>query len=331
MRSFSVRLAGTLGVVMGVLAAGLACAQQTTSNYARATAPPAKKAARPSAEPRENGSIHRIETYSGTRRSVVYLPEGEVSPADRAAAREMQHAENESSYLHDLERVKQQYVSDERILQQQRRAVQQQTYGRSTTSEQDTSNLGGVRYLGGYGLYGGYGGYGLYGVGLPGYGLYGGLGYGSWGAGMGGLAASGHSRVTENQGLQNGVGDEGRLKEALSKAIASEASAEYADQVLRGYEKSLTRAASSPVLAKTLSLRPNSEAAASAEPSYPEKSKVTVWIGGDRYEGVVKADQPAWIVLDTADGELRLRKSSIERSIVHASPKPAPPRTTAAK
>jgi len=90
MRSFSIRLGCVLGVWMGVLAAStLADGQQNTSKYAPcsrvgffATAPPAKKstiappAKKSTIAPPARGAIHRIELYSGTRRSVRYLPSG---------------------------------------------------------------------------------------------------------------------------------------------------------------------------------------------------------------------------------------------------------------
>lgn len=341
MRCIPIRLGRALGVCIGILAAAaLAYGQQTTSKYARATAPPAKKTV--AVESPARGSIHRIELYSGTRRSVRYLISGEVSDRDRAAARELQQAENEANYLYDLERVKQQYVSDERLLEQQRRAVQQQLYGTSVRTERDLTQGGRQFYNGGYGLggmggYGGFPGYGLFG-GYPGYGMYGGyggLGYGMYG-GYGyraGLTNSynGRSRQTVTRGLQNGVGDEGRIKAALAPIIAGQASQDYADEVQNHYEQALARAASSPMLAKTLSLRKAATATVNAEPAYPEKSKVTLWVGADRYDGVVKADGASWLVLQTDDGEMRVRKSTIERCIVHGAAAPSPQRATAAK
>ncbi|MGH7172414.1 MAG: hypothetical protein ACRELG_19220 [Gemmataceae bacterium] len=175
MRSFTIRLSCVLGVCVGALAAAtLADGQQATSKFARTPVPPAKKSkAEPAvkksrAEPPARGSIHRIEMYSGTRRSVRYLPMGSVSDADRAAARELQRAENEESYLFDLERVKQQYVSDERLAEQDRAAVQKDLYGKSITTEQDASRINRQGYMNGYGMYGGYGGYGMYGGGFGG-------------------------------------------------------------------------------------------------------------------------------------------------------------------
>lgn len=334
------KLGRVAGILLGVLAATMVQAQQTKSNYAPAQKPPSRSLAD---RPERPGSVHRIETYSGTRRSVLYLPSGEVSSADRAAARELQRAENEESYLFDLERLKQQYVSDERLSEQDRRAVQKELYGKSITTEQDNSrrSMGGYGGSRGFGMYGGYGmggyggmgGFGLYG-GMGGYGVYGGYGYGmgAYGGRMGGgMAAMSHSKVTETRSLKDGVGDEGRIKDAMAKAIANETTPEYAHQVLHEHERAMTHAASSPVLARTLNLRKSSVAAASAEPSYPEDSKVTIWIGKDKYDGMVKTDQPDWIILKTDEGEMRVRKSSIDRSIVRAGPKQTPQRTTAAK
>lgn len=333
MFSLGVKLGRSLGILLGVLTAVAAQAQQTTSNYARVPVPPAKKAV---SQSDRQGAIHRIELYSGTRRSVLYMPSGDVSISDRATARELQHAENEESYLYDLEQVKQQYVSDERLAEQQRHAVQQELYGKSITTEGDSTRTGTQNYnngYGGYGMYGGYGlngGFGMYG---GGYGLYGG-GYGGYGYGgrMGGRSsAMGHSETSVTRSLKDGVGDEGRMKAALAPVLASQASPEYAEHVLRTYEKTAARAAASPVLAKTLSLRKAPAVAANYEPSFTKDSKVAVWVGNDKYDGVVKSDRSGWVVLETDDGEVSLRKSTIERSLVHNKPKGTPTRTAVAK
>jgi hypothetical protein len=346
----SLRFSGVLGVLLGVLmAASLAPTQQsdtspakkqpppaaagkqstTTSNYARSSEPtPPRINARGTPA---RGKVHRIEEYRGSSLRVRYFLTGDVSAQERATARELERAENEKNYLDDLGNLKQQYVNDERIMEPFRRGVQQQLYGTSVTSEGDSTRLGGAGYgssyggFPGYGLYGGFPGYGLYG-GFPGYGLYGGFpgyGWGGYGYRQGVLGGYlGHSQTTVKQSLENGVGDEGRMKTAIAPAIAAQLSPEYAEQAEQHYEKAMTRAASSPTLAKALHLRPTDEATASrpSEPSYAKDSTVTVWAGNDKYTGVVMADRPGWVVLKTDEGEMTLRKSTIERSLVRSKP-----------
>jgi hypothetical protein len=342
MRSFSVKLSRGLGVLLAFAAATMAWGQQiTVSQYALPKAPPARKAAD---EPASKGAIHRIEMLSGPNRSVRYMFSGDVPSHEREAAMDMQRSENELMYIQDLERLKQQYVNGERVMEPQRRDVQRQLYGRSITTERDLSNYnrGGYNGYGGYGLYGG--GFGLYGGGLGlyggGLGLYGGgLGMGYWPSGFGGYGgrpgftsgSSGDSGQTVNQSLQNGVGDEGRFKDAMVQAIAKQTTPEYATETLHHYEKSLARAGSSPMLAKAISLSRTATASAEYEPSYAPDSKVTLWIGSDKYTGTVKEDRPGWIVLETDKGEVGVRKSQIMRSEVLARPARGASRETVSK
>lgn len=329
-----------LGLAMSIILATTAQAQQTRSNYAHAQAPAAKKIP---TDPQSQGAVHRIETYSGTRRSVRYLPAGNVSSSDRAGARELQHAENEASYLYDLERLKQQYVSDERVMEQDRLAVQRQLYGTNITSESDASQTNRGVYNNNYSsFYPGYPGYGWYGRSpvYPSYGIYGAypyLGYGAYG-GIGAQSnfarttmGQNHTERTVTRSLRNGVGDEGRVKEAMAHVIAGQSSPEYGEKVMQEYEKAMSQAASSPTLAKALSVRKDSVAAAKYEPSFSVKSEVTIWTGADKVDGVVKADRPGWVVLETDEGEVSVRKSTIGRSLVHSNSAHSPKRSTASK
>jgi hypothetical protein len=249
------------------------------------------------------GSVDRIELYSGPSHTTRYVVSGDVSASERAAAREMEQAENEEIYVASLERLKQQYVSGERVMEAHRRGVQRDLYGKSITSGWDSSYSGGLS--GGYGWGGDY---------LGGYGGYGGSGYpGGFSSGY-----SNDSYQSETRSLKDGVGDEGRMKAAFAPVIAQQATPEYAAAAQSRYEKALARAAGSPTLARVLSL-PRAEEAA-YEPSFTKDSRVVIWVGTDKYAGVVKADRPGWVVLDTDDGEVRLRKSEIDRSVVRAGP-----------
>jgi hypothetical protein len=347
MRFSLVNLSRALGILLGVVAATMAHGQQiTVAKYALPKGPPPRKTAE---ELKANGAIHRIEVISGPNRSVQYTFSGEVPTQEREAAVQLQRAENELMYVQDLERLKQQYVNGERYMEPVRRGVQQNLYGRSITTGGDMSNYYGGRYGNGYGYgqYGGYplyGGFGLYGGGL---GLYGG-GLGSYGLGMGfpyaypyayggygnrtGFNGSvGDAYQTETRGLQNGVGDEGRMKDAMVQAIAKQTDPEYANDTLRHYERAVSRAATMPMLAKTLSVPRTATASAEYEPSYKKDSHVVLWIGDDKYSGTVKADQPGWVVLDTEEGEVSVRKSQIMRSQVIARPASSPDRQKVSK
>jgi hypothetical protein len=332
MRSFSVKLGRGLGVFLAFATATMAWGQEiTVSRYALPKAPPARRV---TDEPASKGTIHRIEVISGPNRSVRYMFSGDVPTQEREAAADMQRSENELLYVQGLERLKQQYVNSERYMEPVRRDVQRQLYGTNNTTGRDlsNSNQGGFNGYGYGGLGAGYpwygGASGMYG---GGFGMLGGLGLGSsYPYAFGGYGnragfynnSSREAWQTVNRSLQNGVGDEGHFKDAMVQTIAKQATPEYTTEALQHYEKSLARAASSPMLAQAMSLSRTGTATAFAEyePSYLRDSKVVLWVGSDKYTGTVKEDRPGWVVLDTDKGEVGVRKSQIMRSEVITRP-----------
>lgn len=298
MNSFPVPLSRALGILLGVVATTMAHGQQ---------APPARapeRAPLPRAAETPRSSVHRMVIQEGPNRRVHYIGVGNLSTNDRLAAYDLERAENSLTYLHDLQRLKQQYVNSERILEPQRRLVQQQLYGLRIRS--GSSSMGYVNY-GGYGGYGYPGPYGYNVAYSPYY-------YGNYGYPGSIYGAIGSSSYMEDRSLQYGVGDEGRMKNALSQVIARDASPEYAASVLRTYDAAAARAAESPVLSRDLGLSKSSSSTPSREPTFTKGSKVTLWAGNDKYVGTVKEDRPGWIVLQTDKGEVTVRKAEITRS-----------------
>jgi hypothetical protein len=204
-----------------------------------------------------------------------------------------------------LQRLKQQYVNSERVLEPHRRIVQQQLYGLRIRS--GSASMGYVNYGGGYGGYGYAGPYGYNVAYSPYY-------YGSYGYPGSVYGAIGSSSYVEDRSLQYGVGDEGRMKNALVEVIARDASPENAAAALRAYDAAAARAAESPVLSRDLGLSKSSSSAPSREPTFTKGSKVTLWAGNEKYVGTVKEDRPGWVVLHTDRGEVTVRKSEITRS-----------------
>ncbi len=234
MRSLPVPLSHGLSLVLGVAIAATAHGQQDA-------APPAKAS---------EGSVHRMVIQEGAHSRVSYIVSGNLSAEDRAAAFNLERAENDLTYVRNLQGLKLQYVQSERTLEPKRRVVQDQLYGRRLYS--GSSNVGYVGYGGGGNGYGYPGPYG-YNVGYSPY-YFGGFGngYGYPGAMYSSLGTSSSSEI---RSLQYGVGDEGRMKTALSQAIARDASADYAAAALKSYEAAVARAASSPVLSRDLGLK----------------------------------------------------------------------------
>jgi len=285
MRSFPVHLSRGLGVLLGVVTATMAYAQPKT--------PPARKTEPPA-------SVHKMVIFEGPNRSVHYIAAGNLSTSDRLTAYELQRAENDLTYMSDLQSLKQQYVNSERILEPQRRYVQEQLYG--TQIRYGSSSYG-------YGTYGNNGyNYGFQTYGPYFFGLYG----NNWRGGFSGYAGSTSSAVTRS--LQFGMGDEGRFKDAMVQVIARDSAPDHVVGVLRNYDAVMGRAASSAVLSRDLSLQKEPATYSTYEPSFAKGNKVTLWLGNDKYTGTVKDDRAGWVVLQTDKGEVTVRKSEITRS-----------------
>ena len=318
-----VYLSRGLSIVLGLVVATMAHGQQIVVSTAHQ-----EKAPTPRADDATSGSVHRMVIQEGPNLRVRYFADGNLSTSDRRATYDLERAENELSYLRDLQRLKNQYVQSERAMEPQRRIVQQQLYGQRT--HYGSSNTNYVNYGGsGYGIYGGYGYPGAtgYNVGYPywhagyggGGGGYGG-GYGGYGYSGGAMGSVGSNSYSEDRSLQYGVGDEGSMKNALVQTVARDATPENAVAALRNYEAAAARAAASPILSRDLGLKKSSTAAPSQGPTYTKGSKATIWVGNDKYIGTVKEDRPDWVIIQTDKTEATVRKSEITRSETPSKP-----------
>ncbi len=108
-----------------------------------------------------------MEIFNGTQQTARYYPT-DLSPGDTSSPRELERAENESSYVRNLRALKAKYVSDERLFEPERLAIQQKLYGMSMTTTGHNKLWGGGGYFNnGWSAYpwsdspayGGYGGY----------------------------------------------------------------------------------------------------------------------------------------------------------------------------
>lgn len=312
MSSFPVLPRRRLNVLLAAVVATTAYSQPLGASAAQPEqAPP------PAASPA--GSVHRMVIQEGANRRVAYIAGGDLSPADRRAVSDLERAENELTYLHNLQRLKQQYVESEMSLEPQRRIVQRQLYGKRI--HYGSANMNYVNYGGtGYGAYGGYGNPGLggYNVSYPywhaGYGGFGGYGYGN-----SAITNIGANSYSEDYSLQYGVGDEGVMKRTLMQSVARDAVPESIAAAVRSYDAAAARAADSPILSRDLGLKKTS-AAPSREPSFTKGSKATVWVGNEKYVGTVKEDRPGWLVLQTDKAEVTVRKSEITRTETPSKP-----------
>jgi hypothetical protein len=80
-----------------------------------------------------DGGVHTLTIISGPNRSIHYFSKSD-SPSERAALRELERAENEANYADSLLALRQQYVTNERMMENRRNLVQMALYGLSTES-----------------------------------------------------------------------------------------------------------------------------------------------------------------------------------------------------
>ncbi len=287
MRFSPVSLSLGLGTVLAVVAATAHGQQIVVAQAAQEKAPPpkvAEKAPPPAA-------VHKMTIFEGAHRRVNYITSGNLSTADLLTAYDLERAENELAYVRDLQRLKQQYAHSERIMEPQRRYVQEQLYGTQ------------ISYGGSSGYYGGSGGWGYYPYAFGSYG---------WPRSFTGFAGSTSYSVVRS--LQYGMGDEGIVKNSIAPAMARESSPEYAAFAVRTYDTIAARAAASPTLSRDLSLQKGSAYSTDRGPSFSKGSKVTIWVGNDKYQGTVKEDSADWVVLQTGTSDMTVRKSEITRA-----------------
>lgn len=247
------------------------------------------------------GKVHRMEIYNGITQSVRYYGNG-LTPGEASTLRDLERVENESIYARNLIALKQQYVSGERVLDAYRRSVQLQLYGQDITQSQ----FGAVAY----------GGYGYGGVGL---------GYGYTNAGFGRRGAvAGYDRTT-NYSLENGVGYEGAIKDAVARTIAVQATPEYLASLERAYDRVAIRASVSPILRVAFDLPSPEEGrkererirAVAGEADAPAQASAPVTLtlkDGEKLVGKKVTENGNWIVLERVDGgRVRIRAGEVTR------------------
>lgn len=244
-------------------------------------------------KPRLPAEVGQIEVYNGARRTVHYVAPN-LSAGEQASLRELARAENEAAYADELLALKRSYVDSERFLEPYRRMVQQQFYGLSTQSTYSGFVSGG---------YGGYGGYG-YG------GYYPYINDNAYGGGFGGgTGYFGGQTTTVSRGLANGMGDEGVMKSAIARQIASQATPEYALGTRRAHDVALARVATSERLAKGFGLTRSEVVPAAAS-----TSRISLTLkSGEKLEGTFAGEDADWFRVETATGTVSVRKADVTR------------------
>lgn len=248
MCSHSVPLRHGLALLLGLAAAATAHGQQIVTASLRQD-----KAQQRRDSGSTDGSVHRITILEGANSRVQYVTTGNISSSDRQSLYNLERAENELAYLRDLQQLKLEYVKTERLLEPHRRAVQMELYGREIVTSNYSSSYVNYSPNRTYGYPGG-----LYGYNTGGYWPYYSFSpysYGGYGYGGGALGYRGSSGYTERRSLQYGMGDEGRMKNAIIQTIATPSSSDNVNAAIKNYETAVDRAAESPVLSRDLGLK----------------------------------------------------------------------------
>jgi hypothetical protein len=254
----------------------------------------------------DRNGVFRMEILNGTTRTIHYFGDS-LSPGEAATMREAAAIENERAYLDDLSALKRQYVLSERLLEPVRRDVQRSLYGLDVTRTTFATDYG----WGGLG----FGGYTA--AVAPGFNTY---QYNPWAYpyyGTGFATPVAGTTVQVNRSLANGVGDEGRMKEALARVVAQQATPEYVASLERAFDRVARRASASPSLRVALGLPTADEArrdrvrAAGAE----EDRGVTLTLkGGDKVRGEKLQETKDWFILTREGGrEVRVRAGEVVR------------------
>jgi len=258
------------------------------------------------AQTARRGKVHRMEINNGLSQSVRYFGTG-LSVSDTATLRDFERLENELINARNLISLKSEYIASEQFLEPQRRLIQAQLYGRDITQTTAfDANFGGVGFYGRP--------FGRLGAPLT----YPGFLYTNYAPAAFNVIAS--SQRTENLSLQNGVGYEGAVKDAMAKVMATQATPEYIASLERSFDRLVQRASASPTLRAQLGLSPDPERLerpknGEVRPVAGDEAAVTLTLkNGDTLVGKKMTEKGDWIILERAKGaKVRVRASEVVR------------------
>jgi len=257
---------------------------------------------RPTANRR--AGVHRMDVFNGSNHTIRYFGSN-LTPGETSTLRDLERLENELEFSRNVIALKQEYVSGERAMDAFRRSIQFQLYGQDITQ---TSYAAAVAGGGRYGYGSGYG-----------YGYGSGYGFGNAGPVSGAFASSGQ---TTNLSLANGVGDEGAIKNAVARIIATQATPEYFATLERSYDRMALRAGSSDILRVALNLP-------APEETRRERGRIRAIEGevdggsgpvtltlksGEKLVGKKMTEKGDWMLLEkVGGGQVRIRASEVTR------------------
>jgi len=256
---------------------------------------------------------HRMEIVSGQGISVRYFGKG-LAPTEMAALRDLERAENDALYADSMAMLRQLYVTNEMQMENKRHSIQLALYGTSIVTTEGSGMSG---YTGsptmGYGAIPNnlalvqnpyYPGATIYpnqpannqlypNVYTPGY----------WGNGnFGGTA-------TTLTSLQNGIGDEGRMKTEIAKAMAAQYTPDTVTAAHRAVEAAAARVVGYPRLRDGLG---QSDPSGIALAGY---GPMTLTLkDGKELKGTLLREDADWLYVQTGDEDVSIRKSEVTKT-----------------
>jgi hypothetical protein len=251
---------------------------------------------------KSESGVHRMDIYNGPLRSVYFF--GGAAPGELDSYRNAAYAERQADLANQLLDLRNQYVNDERILENRRRTVQQQWYGYAN------------QYSLGYGSGSGYPYYGYGGYSYPGFGV--------------GSAYLGGFSTTASNNLAYGVGDEGAIKAEFAHALAGQATPEFAALAGRQLDTALARVSGpgTPGSAQKTGITQvgyQSPAEGFRLASPGAHVIVTCKIGDttEKIDGALFRENADWIVIKTPAGNRTIPKRQVV-DVLEPGEKPAP-------
>lgn len=273
MKKFLVPTTRLLGVVAVLLVAEVAFGQTNDGKVKVAAANDG------------SGRSHQMVIWNGANRTVRIFP-GSTSPGEMQALRDLERAENELANAENLQLLRQQYISNEMGLEARRHLVQVALYGRNMqatgASQLVTSSGNGFGYPYAFGV-------------------------NAFGYPASTFALSSSNSLT--QGLGEGVGREGALKEAFANVVAQEMTPDYLATATRNYSQAVAS------LGAPADKKNPIVTVKSPEEETPAKPRpITVTLkDGKTVKGVLLRETSGWIVVQDGDDEIRLPLTEVTR------------------
>lgn len=252
------------------------------------------------ADPATGKKVWPLVIYNGSQRTIRYFSQG-LSNSEQQTLRELEHAQNELSYLQGLQQLRLSSIKNEQIMAAQQRAGTRVL--RDVTTIDNSSFSTGFRTFGRSGL------------GLPvGFRSFGG-GFG-FGSGFGGVSQITSASRNRSRVIERGAGDPTPFQQEMAKTLANQASPEYLQQAFYNVQSAMSKAQRSENLSTALGLKKPAEGGGIAEVAYGSGSAIQLTLkDGEVLKGSFVSETGDWITVATEAGHESIRKAEVKRIV----------------